>query len=88
MKPTITCLEVFELYKIKYPNYTGNFRQFSKAIDDRYGSYTEYCLNKGYCINNTNWNEGLAKKVATKIGSMEEVENHSSSLANFLRRGQ
>ena len=88
MRPTITCLEVFELYKIKYPKYTGNFNHFSKAIDDRYGNYTNYCLDKGYCINNTNWNESLAKKVLTRLGSMEEVEKHSSSLASFLRRGQ
>lgn len=80
----LTFQEFYELYQIKF-NFDGPFGSFKKVIEKNYGSFAEYCLLKGYDINNTKWeSDETAIRIAQKIGSMEKVKSKSSSLYNYL----
>lgn len=80
----LTFHEFYELCQIKF-NFDGSFGSFKKMIEKKYGSFAEYCLLKGYDINNTKWeSDETAIRIAQKIGSMEKVKSKSSSLYNYL----
>ncbi|MFN7455467.1 MAG: hypothetical protein ACK5RO_12505 [Pseudobdellovibrionaceae bacterium] len=80
----VTLEQLYEVYKIKR-NYSGTLMAFKRQITRMYGSYAEYCLNKGYDINTTKWDsEDTAIRVARKLGSIEEIQRKSSSLLKYL----
>ena len=80
----LTFEEFYELCQIQF-HYDGSFRSFKKMIVSTYGSFTEYCLKKGYDINNTKWEcEETALRVAQKIGSLERIKEKSPILYKYL----
>jgi hypothetical protein len=80
----ITFFEFYELCQIQF-NFDGSFGSFKKMISKKYGSFAEYCLSRGYDINNTKWeSDETAIRVARKIGSPAEVKAKSSSLYKYL----
>lgn len=80
----VTLEELYEVYCIKF-NYTGSLPSFKRQITRIYGSYAEYCLEKGYDINSTKWeSEETAIRVAKKLGSIDKVKEKSSSLLKYL----
>lgn len=80
----LTIHEFYELCQIKF-NFDGSLGSFKKMISKRYGSFGEYCLSKGYDINNTKWeSDETALRVAQKIGSLEDIKLKSSSLYKYL----
>ena len=80
----ITLEELFEITTIKY-NYTGSLTSFRRYIEENYGSYAEYCLDKGYDINQTKWESNeAALRCAKKIGSIDAIKIKSSSLFKYL----
>ncbi len=80
----ITLREFYQLYQIQF-NYDGSFGSFKKFVEKKYGSFAEYCLLKGYDINNTKWeSEETAIRVAQKIGTPNQVKLKSTSLYKYL----
>lgn len=80
----LTINELYELCQIKF-NFDGSLGSFKKMISKRYGSFGEYCLERGYDINNTKWeSDETALRVAKKIGSLEKIKIKSSSLYKYL----
>lgn len=80
----VTLEELYEVYRIKF-NFSGSLQAFKRQITRTYGSYAEYCLQKGYDINTTRWDmEETALRVAKKLGSLEAVEKKSTSLVKYL----
>ena len=70
----LTLEEFYELCQIQF-SYDGLFGAFKKLVSKKYGSFVEYYLERGYDINNTNWeNDETALRVVKKIGSTEEVK--------------
>jgi hypothetical protein len=83
-QPKITLAEVHLNCQI-YHGYTGSYSAFMKHIQRTYGSFAEYCLQKGYDINTTKWGDkDTALRVARKIGSEVEIKHQSPSLYKFL----
>jgi hypothetical protein len=80
----ITFREFYELCQIQF-YYDGSFGSFKKMISKKYGSFAEYCLERGHDINNTKWeSDETALRVAEKIGSTENIKVMSSSLYRYL----
>lgn len=80
----VTLEELYEVYRIKF-NFDGSLQSFKRQITRTYGSYAEYCLNKGYDINTTRWDsEETALRVARKLGNFEEIQRKSPSLMKYL----
>lgn len=80
----VTLEELYEVYSLKY-NFNGSLQSFKRQITRMYGSYAEYCLQKGYDINTTKWDsEETAIRVARKLGSLSEIERKSPSLLKYL----
>lgn len=86
-KPSETRVTIDELYdmcKIRF-NFKGTKGAFKKHIQNEYGSYAEYCLQMGYDINATKWEDPQAAlRCANKIGNIEDVKKKSPSLYNYL----
>jgi hypothetical protein len=80
----ITIEELHELCKIKF-NYKGSISAFKSYLQKEYGSYAEYCLQKGYDINTTKWETPeSAIRCAKKIGCLDAVKVKSISLYKYL----
>lgn len=80
----LTLEEIYEIYHYKY-NFDGTFASFKRQITTLYGSYAEYCLEKGYDINNTKWeSDEIALRVAIKIGNSKDVQKKCPSLLKYL----
>ena len=80
----LTLEEMYEVYQFKY-NFDGTFASFKRQITTIYGSYAEYCLEKGYDINNTKWeSDEIALRVASKIGNPNDVQKKCPSLLKYL----
>lgn len=80
----ITEEEVFELSKIRF-NFKGSLTSFKRMIVDLYGSYAEYCIEKGFDINQTKWEDReVALRCAIKIGNMDKIKRRSKSLYKYL----
>jgi hypothetical protein len=80
----LTFKEFYELCQIQF-NYEGSYGSFKKMVSKKYGSFAEYCLERGYDINNTKWeNDETAVRVAEKIGSLEDIKTKSNSLYKYL----
>lgn len=80
----ITIEELYELCQIQF-NFDGSMSSFKRYLQRTYGSFAEYCIDKGYDINSCKWeSEETALRVAHRLGSIEEIKRKSSSLYNFL----
>lgn len=80
----ITIEELYELCQIQF-NFAGSLGSFKRYLQRTYGSFAEYCISKGYDINNCKWeSEETALRVAGQIGSLEELKKRSPSLYKFL----
>jgi hypothetical protein len=80
----VTLDEVYELCTIKF-NYSGGFSTFKRLICEHYGSFAEYCLQKGYDLNHSKWDDkDVAIRCAQKLGSIEAIQARSSTLYNYL----
>lgn len=80
----LTFREFYELCQIQF-HFDGSFGSFKKLIAKKYGSFAEYCLLKGYDINNTKWeSDETAIRVAQKLGSANQVKLKSASLYKYL----
>lgn len=80
----ITLEDLYEVYQIKH-NFGGSFIAFKRQLQNTYGSYAEFCLEKGLDINTTKWeSEETALRVAKKLGSLSEVKKKSPSLLKYL----
>lgn len=83
-RTNLTFEEFFEMCQIEF-HYQGTLGSFKKMISRRYGSFAEYCINKGYDINGTKWeNDETAVRVARKLGTVAEVKKRASSLYKYL----
>jgi len=81
----ITLEELYDVYQIKY-NFDGTFLSFKKQIQKTYGSYAEFCLEKGLDVNTTKWeSEDTAIRVARKLGSLKSIEEKCPSLSKYLK---
>lgn len=80
----ITIEELYELCQIQF-NFDGSMSSFKRYLQRTYGSFAEYCIEKGYDINSCKWEtEETAMRVAHRLGSIDEIKRKSSSLYNFL----
>ena len=79
----ITIEDLHEIYQIKF-NYEGSLQTFKKQIWRMYGSYAEFCLEKGYDINNVRWEPDFATRVANKIGSKNAIQKRCPTLWKYL----
>jgi hypothetical protein len=80
----ITIEELYELCQIQF-NFDGSMSSFKRYLQRTYGSFAEYCIDKGYDINSCKWeSEETALRVAFRLGSVDEIKKRSSSLYNFL----
>ena len=80
----ITIEELYELCQIQF-NFDGSMSSFKRYLQRTYGSFAEYCIEKGYDINSCKWeSEETALRVAHRLGSIDEIKRKSSSLYNFL----
>lgn len=80
----ITIEELYELCQIQF-NFDGSMSSFKRYLQRTYGSFAEYCIDKGYDINSCKWeSEETAMRVAFRLGSTEEIKKKSLSLYNFL----
>jgi hypothetical protein len=80
----ITIEELYELCQIQF-NFDGTMSSFKRYLQRTYGSFAEYCIEKGYDINNTRWeSKETAIRVAEKLGSIEEIKTRSASLYKYL----
>ncbi len=80
----ITIEELHALCEIQF-NFDGSISSFKRYLQRTYGSFAEYCIEKGYDINSCKWeSEETALRVATRLGTAEEIKKKSSSLYNFL----
>jgi len=80
----ITLEELYDVYQVKY-NFDGSFISFKRQLQKVYGSYAEFCLEKGLDINTTRWeSDETAIRVARKLGSIAAVKEKSPSLLKYL----
>lgn len=80
----ITIEELYELCQIQF-NFDGSMSSFKRYLQRTYGSFAEYCIEKGYDINSCKWeSEETAMRVALRLGDIDEIKKKSSSLYNFL----
>lgn len=86
-KTRITIEDLHEIYQIKF-NYEGSLQTFKKQIWRMYGSYAEFCLEKGYDINNVRWEPEFAIRVANKIGSKEEILKKCPTLWKYIEENK
>ncbi|MBS1984819.1 MAG: DUF2779 domain-containing protein [Bdellovibrionales bacterium] len=83
-RTNLTLPEFYELCQIQF-NFDGSFGSFKKHVAKQFGSFAEYCLMKGYDINNTKWeSDETAVRVARKLGSIEVVKAKSPTLFTYL----
>lgn len=83
-KTSLTLQEFYEMCQIQF-HYSGTYSAFNRMIGRQYGSFAEYCILKGYDINNTKWDsDDTALRVAAKLGSLEVVKEKSKSLSKYL----
>lgn len=83
-KTSLTLDEFYELCQVQF-NYNGSLGSFKKFIAKQYGSFAEYCIIKGYDVNNTKWeNDETALRVARKLGSRDAIAKRSKSLLKYL----
>ncbi len=83
----ITIEDLHEIYQIKF-NYEGSLQTFKKQIWRMYGSYAEFCLEKGYDINNVRWEPDFAIRVANKIGSKEKIQKKCPTLWKYIEENK
>ena len=86
-KRSATSITIKELYEVALVqlSFSGSELAFKKQVQRLYGSFAEYCIEKGYDINTTKWESNeTALRVAKKIGSIEAVKNKSKSLYKYL----
>lgn len=80
----LTIEEFYYLCQIQF-NFDGSLSAFKRYVQRTYGSFAEYCIDKGYDINSCRWeSEETALRVATRLGTIPEIKRKSSSLYNFL----
>lgn len=80
----ITLEELYDVYQIKF-NFDGSFQSFKRQLQRTYGSYAEFCLEKGLEINNSTWDsKETAIRVARKLGNAEAVKTRCPSLLKYL----
>jgi hypothetical protein len=84
----VTVEEVYELCRIRF-NYSGSLTAFRRQITEHYGSFAEYCLQKGYDLNQTKWEDkATAMRCARKIGTAEAIKSRSVTLFNYLNENR
>jgi hypothetical protein len=84
-QPKLTLAELHEICQI-YHGYEGSYSAFARHIQRTYGSFAEYCLQKGYDVNTTKWeDQDAAVRVAKKIGDPMKIKYKSPSLLKFLK---
>ncbi|RYZ88774.1 MAG: hypothetical protein EOP06_10385 [Proteobacteria bacterium] len=80
----ITLEELYDVYQIKF-NFDGSFQSFKRQIQRAYGSYAEFCLEKGLEINTSTWDsKETAIRVARKLGTPASVKTKCPSLLKYL----
>ena len=85
-KTSLTITEFYEIAKMKF-NFQGTENAFKRHIQKLYGSYAEYCIQKGYDVNSCFWDcEETALRCAKKLGGLEQVKKRSKSLYHFLEK--
>ena len=83
-KTSLKMKEFYEVCQIQF-HFEGSFLSFKKFIQRQYGSFAEYCIQKGYDINSSKWeSDETALRVARKLGSLDAVKAKSKSLYNYL----
>lgn len=83
-KTNLTFEEFYEMCQIQF-HYQGSFGSFKKMIARKYGSFAEYCVDRGYDINGTRWDSNeTALRVAKKLGSLEAIKLRAVSLYKYL----
>jgi uncharacterized tellurite resistance protein B-like protein len=81
---SFTLTDLWELAKVHY-GFKGSETSFKNWLQEHYGSVAEYCLAKGLPINATKWeSHDTAIRVASKLGSINEIKNQSRSLYKYL----
>jgi hypothetical protein len=80
----VTVEDLHEICVIRF-NFTGSIVSFKRMIEDHFGSYAEYCITKGYELNQSKWDDREAAiRCAKKLGSLEEIRDRSASLYKFI----
>ena len=79
----LTITEFYEMVKIRF-NFQGTESAFKRHIQKIYGSFSEYCIEKGYDINTHRWeSKETALRCAKKLGSLRAIRKRSRSLYDF-----
>ncbi len=84
-RPSLTLSQLYEICQI-YHGFEGSESSFRRHIQRTYGSFAEYCLQKGYDINASKWEDPeAALRVAKKFESFEALKYGCPSLLKFLQ---
>jgi hypothetical protein len=82
----ITIQEVYEAACVKL-GYNGTLGSFKTYISHHYGSFAEYCVGKGYDVNECKWqNKKTAMRVAKMFSGKKEIQARAPGLYAYLKR--